>query len=379
MIGPRITLKWFLIAAALIPMLVGTVGKQAYDDWQRREYFERQRQIAEKLSESGCGAIMVDGHLVEAHVYIGPTITAAEALTLLQDAAKLERLLVSGPLTRKDVELLADNKSLKKLSFSSSGPTFTNECLRIISSLSQLEALSIGESGITESGLGHLGELKNLSGLAITMNRIRGRALANVYQLPKLRSLSLAGSTVDDQGLDGISNCRLLVDLNLSRTHVRGPGLGDLKGLSELVRLDVSDTTLTTGNGLSQSNHITELEMTDSTLSLDVLSGLKEMDNVRRVTLRGASVSDAHLARLGSVPRLAHLNLMNTNVSDAGLVYVRHLKQLIRLDLRNTQVTADGARSLARDMPALDIVYCENTQINGDPKLRFEMQLQIDD
>ena len=377
MIGPRITLKWFLIAAALIPMLIGTLGKQLYDDWQRQKYLERQTQVVDQLRTFGSDATLRDGHIVKAD--IRATTDASAAIQWLRECQRLEELRVIGPLSDREAMLLQGHDKLCVLGFFDSGGNLTNRSLKSLSQMARLNSLGVSDSLVTDDGLKHLAELKELSAVGLGNGLIQGQGLRHLSALPKLKVLSLRGEPLNDDQFAAIAACRELTDLDLSASKLKGPGLNHLRNIASLERLNLSETRLTSGEGFRSLDQVTDLELKGATFDPGVLQGVKGMSNLRRLNMLGAFISDAHLAELEGVPRLAHLNLMNTNVSDAGMVHVRQLKKLIRLDLRNTRVTADGAHSLARDMPALEIIYGDNSHIHGDPKLRFEMQFQPDE
>jgi Leucine Rich Repeat (LRR) protein len=355
MIRFRISLKWLLLATAAISVLLGTVGKRLYDDWQRRQLLIREQRIAERLEGSGGGALMRDAYIVEADM--GSQLGGAKATSLLKVASSLEKIRSSCALDDNDVSLLARHEKLRRLSIPYFSPGMSDRSLRVIGGLHELQVLSLAPGLITDDGLAFLGELTELTGLDLWSCPIQGRGLIHIARLPKLQSLSLRGSKIDDDGLSALSECASLSRLELDDTRITGTGLAHLAALPKLQKVNLARTRLTNGVGLAQLDQVAEIELSAAQILPGILTHLAGMKSLRSVSLLRSDITDDALEDLKDAQQIEKLVLSQSNVSDAGLVHLENLKSLKLLHLGQTHVTAAGARRLSDMLPNTSIIY----------------------
>ena len=79
----------------------------------------------------------------------------------------------------------------------------TDESLRVLGGLPELEAAALKGGAFTDAGLAHLGELKRLKVLDISRGRlsITDAGLQNLVGLTSLEHLAIQGSNVTQQGV----------------------------------------------------------------------------------------------------------------------------------------------------------------------------------
>ncbi|MCH8922033.1 MAG: hypothetical protein IIA67_02655 [Planctomycetes bacterium] len=102
-----------------------------------------------------------------------------------------------------------------------------------------------GTRNVTDAGLAHLNELKNLEELNLNDTQVTDAVLEHVKGLTNLRELYLAHTNVTDAGLDHLSGLKTLERLDLSHTKITDAGLEHLKGLRRLSHLDLRGTDVT--------------------------------------------------------------------------------------------------------------------------------------
>ena len=101
--------------------------------------------------------------------------------------------------------------------------------------LDRLEEFHISGAPITDAGLKHLANLKELRILSLWETpRITDAGLAYLTALTKLQHLNLYRCEITDAGLVHLRTMNNLESLDIAKTRVTGPGLSHLRGMSKL-------------------------------------------------------------------------------------------------------------------------------------------------
>jgi Leucine-rich repeat (LRR) protein len=256
-------------------------------------------------------------------------------------------------------------QSMTVLTELNNSPGISNETLKIIGRLLQLEELYLCSPRIGSEGLKSISDLKNLRVLHLNCTPLDTAGLSYLAALPQLRTLDLAGSfsrrhhpvlsfdpqnrpdlsvvkgmeklevldlsfnTIDDDDLLRLQAPPHLKELSLRSTNVTGPGLASLADLNELEKLDLSENLLQ-GKCLKPLGGLKRLEFLELHRHRDDEHGFDDHD----------------LANLKDAVQLKHLGLSNTDVSDAGLALLQGLTQLRSLRLLRTRVEGPGLANL---------------------------------
>jgi len=73
--------------------------------------------------------------------------------------------------------------------------------------------LELGDTQVTDAGIAHLRELRELRALSLSGTQVTDGALAHVSALRSLEVLDLTGTQVTDEGVEGLHqalpNCRI--------------------------------------------------------------------------------------------------------------------------------------------------------------------------
>jgi hypothetical protein len=119
---------------------------------------------------------------------------------------------------------------LKKLTWLGIGcPEVTDAGLQSLAELTELRWLSLtGSVGIRGSGFKYLVALKKLEALHANMPEVDDAALAHLVGLP-LRTLSLRGTRVTDAGVEHLKEMKNLGELLLGDSKVSAAGLAELR------------------------------------------------------------------------------------------------------------------------------------------------------
>jgi len=247
-------------------------------------------------------------------------------------------------LGRDRLKHLRDLPNLKEIVV---GPDFPDEWCKELEPLTQLEGLFFGGDNLTGRGLGDHGlasvaKLSNLQALSLSWTYVTDDGLRHIMGLTKLRWLSLgAARNVTDKGLLHLKQLKNLEDLNIEYTKTTVDGLVHLQGLTKMRRLRLSN----------------EGKHPPAAIGLKYLANMIEL---RRLDARGLCASDDDLKAVRKMTKLEDLNLCYTQVTDKGLEHLAGLTQLKELDLFGTGVSGDGLKHLRnlKNLRTLVLGFC---------------------
>jgi len=114
------------------------------------------------------------------------------------------------------------------------GERVTDEELKILRWMPQLESLYLSNSRITDMGLANLNALERLSVLDLGNTKVTDKGLSNLRGLTNLTRLVLNKTAITNKGLAQLKPLKRLCHLDISETLVSDTGLNHLKSLSEL-------------------------------------------------------------------------------------------------------------------------------------------------
>jgi Leucine-rich repeat (LRR) protein len=141
--------------------------------------------------------------------------------------------------------------------------------------------------------------MTELGALDVSRTAITDRELATVGQLTSLESLALGQTAISDGGLKQLAGLTQLRSLNLTRTPISGAGLSALSDFSRLKILDLSATKTADNLGpLARLPQLDWLVLRDVTLTEDALSDLSASESLTRLTLEGSKYPAESLRQL---------------------------------------------------------------------------------
>jgi len=230
-----------------------------------------------RSTDAGLAQLKTLTHLKTLTLELGYDVLSGPRTTAYFDAiagmADLEELNLNLVAPSEAYEKLAALKKLKKLKFLAGGliageplakftphvgriasierldagkpDEWTNEALADIRGLTNLRLLDLGLSKVTDDGLKHLSEMKELDTLWCRANPVTGSGLKHLAGLPKLRFVSLSMGAASDEGLSSIPPLPALEVLELRKTNITDRAIDHLAKLPKLRSLDVAETGVT--------------------------------------------------------------------------------------------------------------------------------------
>jgi len=260
-----------------------------------------------------------------------------------------------------------------------------DELCEILSHLTGLDAVMIGESQITGKGVRHLASLPSLQclamGCALTANdleslvdakrleylniggdKTRDATLAILPRLTQVAQLGLGGAAIGE-GLQHVGAMENLQWLNLEA--LRDPDIDlHLKHISQLTNLRVLSLkdTLIGDVGLYHLRNLTTLEELELFSNPNTgrvtgrgLQNLRNLKNLRRLYLPNGTWTDAEIAFMADFDRLKEVNLWSDGLTDGAPATASQMAALEVLELRSKKVTDAGMEHLVKCLSLRDV------------------------
>ncbi len=268
-----------------------------------------------------------------------------EELKLLATLKQIERLQLgwygNTKVTDAGLKELGALTNLTLLEFPCSN--LTDEGLKALTPLTKLTALDLSNANITGSGLKHLAGIKNLTSLRLQNAKVNNAALKELASFKKLATLSLNGTAVTNAGLKELAPLQNLATLDLTGIRVNDAGLRELAPLKNLNSLDFWANLVTDESLLI----LREINLLHALVLATGKDGIrpKSADEVIKLELRDTKTTDAGLKELAFLKNLETLSLPAT-VTDTGLKELAKLENLTTLYLADSQVTDGGLKEL---------------------------------
>lgn len=291
-------------------------------------------------------------------------------MKLFGEQPDLEVLQVSNFRELNDAMVagLKELKKLKNLSIVNSG--ITDAAVKTIAeSFPSLVSLDLSKNTIlTDESLKSIAALKNLETLSINYCGFGEFGMMDVASLPKLKSLDIrANMTVGNTGLDFLSKVPTLKVLKHRSPAVDDYGLETLTAASNLEALLMQDFNVTdaAGASLKKFEKLKELEIFRCQgFGSTGLLELKGMP-LTRLTLRDLpSVDDSGMEVFRELPTLKRLYLNELpSVTDAGLTSLLFLKELEVLDIWEVGITDKSLETITK-LPNVKDISIRSTNIS---------------
>ncbi|MCE5267624.1 MAG: hypothetical protein LLG00_07045 [Planctomycetaceae bacterium] len=125
--------------------------------------------------------------------------------------------------------LLQDDSLVRVISVAVPVRLTSDDQLLWLNDLSHLQILSLGDTGITDSGLRYLEALSNLEILWLGKTDITDKGLVHLERLGRLHFLSLNDTNISDAGVVQLRRLKQLYYVDLNGTKVTSQGVDELR------------------------------------------------------------------------------------------------------------------------------------------------------
>jgi len=356
-----------------------------------------------------------------------------EGLKYLSQIEPLENLNVaeSENITDKGLSYLSKMPTLRKLDISSANITdkglaslsqiktleyleppkecVTDENIDYLTRLTKLKHLGLPipcyvrneyyKKYYTEEGLKKLVKLENLEELFIAGIGVTDTAIDHIAKLKKLKKLTLFGCPVTKKGLSGLAGLKNLRDLWLYQLNITTSDLSQLNPLIHLKKLRVQQ--IEHGDNALDVSGLTELEKLSITLrkkqvltdkDLNCLTNLKKLKwlqiyphkftdsgvaklagltNMERLGIGGPNMTEEALSYLSNMKKLNHLTISDGDITDKGIKHLENLKALRYLNITSNRDISPGALDRLRNkIPCLTTLRVnKNWEMQKTPRV----------
>ena len=293
----------------------------------------------------------------------------------LSSISDLEALRIQrSSISDEGLAYLKPMRSLKEIVLQMGGPrdpsssSLTDTGLAHLSQIKSLESIKLYQPDFTDRGLKHLSELDKLRCLVIpNSSNFTDQGFSHLAKLQSLEELYIGCHGVTDAGINHIAGLTSLKDLTLfNADSMTNKGLAKLTSLKSLNRLSLWAPRVTI-SGLNQLNvlaNLTELDARGTGYPKYIAhdDSVLHLDQLTKLErLAFPAVRNDDLACLARFPHLKRLEINNRGtVSNAAMVYLRGLTGLNRLRLYGMRLTDEGLANLV-NMKNLD-----HLTISGD-------------
>jgi hypothetical protein len=181
----------------------------------------------------------------------------------------------------------------------------TDDDLALLRGLPLMRHLSITSDKVTNDGLKHVGAMTDLEALIVACPLVDDAGLKHLEKMTRLWGLRLHCPKVTDKGMESLRGLTDMRDLDLSKCQISDEGLKPLAGMLRLRSLNVSDTQV----------------------SRKGLPTIKKFTELQGLTLNNCPLfDDSDLKEFLDLPQLHYLSLSRTGVTSEGMSRLREAK-----------------------------------------------------
>jgi hypothetical protein len=212
--------------------------------------------------------------------------------------------------TKADYQLVARQTGMKSLTLS--GKTITDDHLKTLTDLKNLEALSTNGSQLTDDGYKHFQAFSKLQRLALwhpsrEVAEFTGSGLRHLKPLKELKQLTFAGGKTGDAAMQALADLTQLEDY--SQWH----NLETADGMKQLARLE-NLKSLRLGQRLYDYKLKSPASFDTSTFDI-----LAEMDSLESIEIMEARLNYEAISKLSKLPKLKRLRIHKIAIDAADI------------------------------------------------------------
>lgn len=240
-------------------------------------------------------------------------------------------------------------------------PWLTNDDLKYVATLPQLETLKLIRVPITDDALVHLSEIASLRQLQLAHTKVKGAGIEHLKDL-QLEHLEIHGAATVGQELSGLGDLQTLKQLVVNGPNVALADMQSVSAMSQLRILDVHVCKDVTAAAISDLNGLNALEYfrcDSNVLSDEMLEPLGRFPSLKELDLHKSQVTDAGLKHLASLANLERINFYKCQVKGQGLTHLTGLKNLNSVHFWQGQIDSAGRTAideLSAALPNCEIV-----------------------
>jgi Leucine-rich repeat (LRR) protein len=248
----------------------------------------------------------------------------------------------------------------------SSNANMSGQILKPISTLKNLQNLTLVQNRLNEIGTRKLSKLQDLRSLDLRGNTQAGDMTLEILSgLPKLKALKHRSTVVSDYGMEQLSKSTSIENMliqDFAITNASGKHLAKLKALSQLEIFRCQGFGSQGVLDLKGLN-LQRLTLRDlPTIDDSALDLLKDLPKLKKLFLHELSgVTDVGLKNLEAAPSIELLDIWSVpKMTDESIDVIARLPNLKELTVRSTAVTDRSIEKLLQIPTLQTLVFKEN-------------------
>ncbi len=190
--------------------------------------------------------------------------------------------------------------------------------------------LHLERTRVTDAGIGHLAGCPNLTSIVLKRTAVTDRGLASLAGR-ELQALSVGRTGITDKSVEWIARTTSLINLDLGGTKVTEEGIACLENLTDLTFLSLCDTPLTDESAamIAGMKDLTALDLSGTGITDETLENLAGLGQLEFLALMDTRVTEKGLAFLRGLENLEFLFLTGTDVSSDATSDIRDLAECV--------------------------------------------------
>jgi hypothetical protein len=230
--------------------------------------------------------------------------------------------------------------------------------LKHIGTLKSLESLNLTLTLVTDEHLGDLRELTGLQKLLIASTKCTGEGFKDLGGLKNLVNLNCHSSAVNDAGLEQICRLTGLERIEIVHTHFTDKGAAHLARLTNMKRIQLGSRQATGAAvaPLRAMKQLRELDLFDGLVNAEGVKYASEIHTLTVLRLYAGPVGDDGFRPVARLTDLEVLIAQGVQITDAALDHLAGLKKLKRLEIQGNRVSDAAVTRLKQALPNLEVV-----------------------
>lgn len=245
-----------------------------------------------------------------------------------------------------------------------------------LASCSSLMRLRLSETGLDEDNYKGLLKLKKLRNLDLGFNKVADKAVAAIVSsLPDLESISLNSTQATASGLTALCTSKKLISINFGDCDL-SKSIGivlpkSLKSLSLMHAIGIDDKFVQS----TDLSGLTALHLGSTKVSLRSLPRISKLPQLEKLYLENIDLSAADIGLLGKLKRMKVLRLRGCKINNSQLSFLGQLKALRDLDLSHNQKIGEEAVKTLGSCSSLKFISLSHTNFSRNAILALRKSL----
>lgn len=233
----------------------------------------------------------------------------------------------------------------------------TDEACEFLPAFTKLKKLTLSRSQVSDEGLEYIGRLHNLEVLEILDNKFLAGVSPPTYSddgirhltgLKQLEILATPNAGLSDESLDTIVGLQKLRELHVKGNQFTDAGIRKLGKLKHLERLSLGSSRVSSvGLSALTALPIRSLGLIDCGIDDLAMQEIGKFSQLETLWLWRSSVTDDGVEHLINLP-LKNLGLDNSRIGDRSIELLTDVKTLEKLLVSETSVSAKSVEHLSK-------------------------------